>query len=978
MLTGRNVNIKALILMFCMILTSAGVVHAKKHTIMGRVFDKDTKVRLADATITVVNLTDDTVLGEGVDKGFGLQHNAESWVEVDFFANPADTFSIQVQVRKEGYRPASLTYLYTRSFPERFRIDVPVNLTKATPGEEESIGLEEVVVTATKVKMVMRGDTIVYNADAFMLSEGSMLDALIAQLPGATLDNNGRIMVNGKQIESLLVDGKDFFKGDPNVALRNLPAYVVSNVKVYEKSNPLARPGSMEERLDKTLVMDVNLKKQYQMGFVGSLEGGYGSNNRYLGRLFALEYTRQARIGAYANINNINNDSRGPGMSVNDGIIMDNGWQEARNNEGRRKLLKAGLDYYVNSTDDESQRYMKELIFKGSAQYDRITTDLEQYTSTADLLPGWPTRYGRMRLLDHNFSESVSTENSLMYWFNTNIAWIKANYRFVHGDSRTVATSAQFEKNPDESYIGEAIDSIDTGGAFGRRYGMIYLDRDNETGKSREVATDGSFYSNIRLTSGGLMGGLLFDWRYLNRHDDTDRRQTIDYTAADVDDINRSPVSRLPFRDWSYAPSLRLTQSLGRWGNLIVVDRFSVAHTRGSRKVIEPTDNLTPVEDYVVDELNSYWSGRHTNANHLSAELMSSFAFSDIYRLDINAALNVENGRRRLDYQRAEIDTVFSRNHTVWTPRLNLRFNKDGASRKEWALNARVNEVLPEMTRLLRTVDTYNPMTVRLGNPGLKKMTALYLNATFNSNNQTTKRLLFASASFNRFWNRMANYKIYDEESGVSTYMPVNISGAYEAKARVNYSQPFDRQQNLWFSTSTSAEYTHLPDYVSVSGSESAVRSLVHNTLISESLGLKWNIGKGVRTSVAFDAQWRTVSSPLAAFNDLNIWNFKTGAAVTARLPLEFDLSTDFNYYRQSGYEDNSFNKGHFVWNLRLERSFIHGALNAKIDAYDILGQISNVTATVNSLGNTETWTNSMSRYVLLSLAWRFTIMPKK
>ncbi len=120
-----------------------------------------------------------------------------------------------MQVRKEGYRPASLTYLYTRSFPERFRIDVPVNLTKRLPGEEESIGLEEVVVTATKVKMVMRGDTIVHNADAFMLSEGSMLDALIAQLPGATLDNNGRIMVNGKQIESLLVDGKDFSRATP-------------------------------------------------------------------------------------------------------------------------------------------------------------------------------------------------------------------------------------------------------------------------------------------------------------------------------------------------------------------------------------------------------------------------------------------------------------------------------------------------------------------------------------------------------------------------------------------------------------------------------------------------------------------------------------------------------------------------------------------------------------------------------------------
>ena len=81
----------------------------------------------------------------------------------------------------------------------------PIYLTR-----ERSHNLNEVSVTATKVKFYNRGDTIVYNADAFQLAEGSMLDALIEQLPGVTLDDNGVIKVNGRTVESLILNGKDF------------------------------------------------------------------------------------------------------------------------------------------------------------------------------------------------------------------------------------------------------------------------------------------------------------------------------------------------------------------------------------------------------------------------------------------------------------------------------------------------------------------------------------------------------------------------------------------------------------------------------------------------------------------------------------------------------------------------------------------------------------------------------------------------
>ena len=109
--------------------------------------------------------------------------------------------------------------------------------------------LGEVNVKASKIKMVMRGDTIVYDADAFNLAEGSMLDALVKQLPGVELRKDGRIYVNGRYIKSLLIDGHNFFAGDAGIALKNLPSYVVDKVKVYKKEEDWAYLRNPEDTL---------------------------------------------------------------------------------------------------------------------------------------------------------------------------------------------------------------------------------------------------------------------------------------------------------------------------------------------------------------------------------------------------------------------------------------------------------------------------------------------------------------------------------------------------------------------------------------------------------------------------------------------------------------------------------------------------------------------------------------------------------
>ena len=139
--------------------------------------------------------------------------------------------------------------------------------------------LAEVKVRASHIKFYHKGDTLVYNADAFNVADGSMLDALIKQLPGVELKQDGQIFVNGKRVESLLMNGEYFFRGKNQLMLENLPAYTVKDVKVYEWAGELTRMSGREHG-DLEYVMDVRLKKEYAVGWIANAEAGSGTKDR--------------------------------------------------------------------------------------------------------------------------------------------------------------------------------------------------------------------------------------------------------------------------------------------------------------------------------------------------------------------------------------------------------------------------------------------------------------------------------------------------------------------------------------------------------------------------------------------------------------------------------------------------------------------------------------------------------------------------
>ena len=284
-----------LALLFCLSAKAA----ESNHNVQGRVADKITgdpipaKVFLMDADSTIIASTEAAIEEAPYQGQIALYVFNDKRLQKGKYI---------IKASMSGYKDA-YENVTLQSQRQTVLIAKPILM------EHDVHELQEVTVKATKIKMVMRGDTIVYNADAFNLAEGSMLDALVARLPGTRLTRDGQIFVNGRLVKSLLVNGRDFFSGNPKMALENLPSYTVSKIKVYDREGQNSRL-MQRDMGDKSLVMDVKLKKEYLATLFGNVEAGAGSDGRFALKGFGMKSSRKEMFFTFTNINNLSDNQK--------------------------------------------------------------------------------------------------------------------------------------------------------------------------------------------------------------------------------------------------------------------------------------------------------------------------------------------------------------------------------------------------------------------------------------------------------------------------------------------------------------------------------------------------------------------------------------------------------------------------------------------------------------------------------------------
>ncbi len=835
-------------------------------------------------------------------------------------------------------------------------------------------------VTASKVKIYTKGDTIVYNADAFQLAEGSMLDALIRQLPGAELKDDGRILVNGKQVESLLLNGDDFFKGNNQVMLDNLPSYMVQNVQVYDKDGRLSKFAG-KNMGDRELVMDVKLKKQYSIGWIANVEGGYGTEERYLGRLFALRFTPQSRVSLYGNMNNLN-DNRKPGENSE--------WTPEKMPLGLVTTKTGGLDYQVK---DRLQHYE----VNGSASVNYTGGDFYTRTSAVSFLPQGDTyRYGNSRQTNSNLS--VSTQHYFEYkWSNMQETSIRPSFSHRRWKNHGNSLSATFSEDPFPFAGTGLLDSIsrpDAGPLLRRLALNRYLAQSK--GEGHTTSANVGMYTYLKPNNSDI---IIFnawtDWQ--ESRSDNFSHTLYDYPAAG---------GTLPsdFRNrWSHSsPDRELTYGFKGdyyfWfpNNLCITPGYSFSQEHTDKDYAlnrleqldgwaegsdHPLGALPSEVDFTLRTLDLQNSYRHnqTNTWH-QVNLYSKWEgkgdsehSSGYWRVSIN--LPVRFARYRMTYSRAGKDLNPHRNTVFFQPHFKLERYWNS-----WNSNLtaeyRLSATAVDLTDLLDIESNSDPLNIHTGNPALKDTKTHNINVRMKHNRPDKQRFFSGSAGYRLRKDAKTMSFTYDRATGVRRYRPDNINGNYIIWGSANYTLPLDHKRRLTLNTYTYGEYSHSVDLISTT-TEAPQRSTGRITWITETLRLDYRIRK-VKIGAKGYLGYNNVRSSREDFGTQNVYDFNYGPTLQADLPWGIQFSTDLTLYCRRGYDDPEANTNNLVWNARLSKRVPKANLTFLIDGFDMLGKLSNLTMTMNSQGRTETYRNVIPRYFMAHVIYRLNIKPKK
>ena len=850
--------------------------------------------------------------------------------------------------------------------------------------------LREVTIKATHIKMVSRGDTVVYDAAAFELAEGSMLDALVAQLPGAEL-KDGQIKVNGKFIESLMVNGEDFFAGNPRVALENLPSYTVKNIKVYDRASDddylRGKPAGLKKAQgeDEHMVMDVILKKAYSSGWLGNVEGGYGlPANRYMGKAFGMGYTGRWRVAAFANLNNIK-DTQSGGTSGQ----WNGGWAQ----DGELDVKIGGLDYLYSRNKTR---------ISGNVTLTHEEPEVERKSSTVSFFDSGDL-YGRSLSKSQERKFHLMSSHQLQYSGEKAYLEVVPMVDYMRNNYSRFNRNAQFTTNPHENYRLEALDSLFALGGLNSSYATTLLNRTSNgtEGKSNWIKTGVAAKTTVQIPGGNDVFEAYANGSYRR---DTDRPLT-SYNRVYGIESSASGTGENIFQDRDYV-SNNYTLNAGASYNLFI---WPYQRKRGHYVLFIPKFDFS--RNY-YDQSQLFWQQRQeiidmsnggiVPPSTIRRELLtldpnntynSIFAqdsykpgveFNYIFLPDVNGStqynlvlgMDGNLSHEHLKYDKQALDTTVTRWANTYTPSIGLKYkNQTSTANTEVKLNYNFTQSVPSIYNQLGTINDVDPLNIYVNNPDLRSSITHNVSAWFSRFWIKSHSSLTANASYGHTDRAVAQARFYNRNTGVSTWLPQNIDGNWNANGSVQYTLPFGKNDAFQLQTTTGASYVHSVDYAS--DSEKLELSVVNNLRLSEQVSINYRIGKhsfGVRGGIS----WLDSRSKRVSFEDISAFDVTAGANLLLNLPKDWQIGSDATLYSRRGYSDGTLNTNHVVWNGSISKTILKGRLTFKLDGVDILGQISNVQHVVNAQGRTETWVNSQPRYAMFHAIWRFNIIPKR
>jgi hypothetical protein len=910
--------------------------------IFGSVQDAFLGTPLPDAKVSLLLAADSSVVIESIPitkkyRDDGSVRDAQFTLEPE-----KKTCKYLLHATLNGYDDGWQTLSIDGNSTKAIMLDEPLTLLKS-----REIELNEVVVKATKVKMYYRGDTIVYDATAFKLPDGSMLDDLIHQMPGVTMNDDGQIFVNGRLVEELQLGSRAFMRGNKKVLMENLPYFTVKNIKVYEQDTDLNRAlGAQVEK--KKFVMDVNLKPEYQRGYIANIEAAGGTQDRWLGRGFLLGFTDRTRYTLQANSNNVN-ESRHIGRSdhwtpdaVPQSLLTTHSVAGEVDYQSADKSVQENLTADFTSTRDKGEMLkVNDLFVSGNPRQtthqntfnkgDKLKignhfkyVKPQKYYVESDVAFNYRTYSGNSSLLQEQFIDSL-TNRQRTDGINDGKAWGANGYLKIQPTLKNIGNSSQY---------------------FRFSTSFDYSSDENEHAKRYQVE-DILNHSNI-----GQYNSSDYSLHKVSAH--TPIFYSIENGLNQLFlDINPS-YSRDKTHDWLYHPDTLLMTSQ--------LDMLSA----------------------MTDPNNSYDSDLRTYKADIELHLARARRIHipfDIRANFIDLYLSASPTHERLSYQRGAIDTLATRNTMRFDQRLELQLFKNKDYSRPALIRLHHYEQNSPLVNQLTYRDDANPLVVRLGNPDLKPWASVtYIYAEYKDwkKNEKSYWLGNVSARAGYVHQEVVQAVSFNPTTGVYTYRPENVHGTYNLKANANITGTLGRGQHWTVASNLDGSFVHWVDHAMLAGETESQQNAVNTLSLHDNVYVQYNKDK-FNIRATGDIRWRHSEGQMYDFEVLNAFDYRYGASGRYTIPvINMTISADANMYSRRGYGSSTLNTDDFVVNASVSQPFFKGKLIARIEAFDLFHNLSSTQYEVNAQGRTETWYRSLPHYVMAHMVYHWNKNPKK
>lgn len=722
-------------------------------TVSGRVVESDSKEPAAQATVQLLSLPDSAYAA-------GIASNNQGW-----FTLP------KVKAGKYLLKVSYIGFL-TKYVP----LHLYANMTEKRVGtialESDAVMLKEAVITAEAPQVTVKEDTLEYNSSAYRTPEGAMLEELVKKLPGAEIDDEGNVKINGKEVKKIMVDGKEFFGGDVKTGLKNLPVNMIDKLKTYDKKSDLARVTGIDDGEEET-VLDLKVKKGMNQGWFGNASAAVGTEDRYGSNLMLNRFVDNSQFSLIGSANNVNDQGFSGG-----------GGPRFRNSNGLTATKMLGVNFASQS---------EKLELGGSARYnfsdrDALSTNYsERFLQNGN---SYSNSNSKNRSKNTNFKADFRLEwkpDTL-----TNIIFCP-NFSYGKSDSYSKSESGTFKSDPfnlvsnpndflDKSIWNTTDDPLDDI--------RVNASNSESSTESNSLSANASLQVNRRLNNQGRNITFRGTFSYGDNDSEQFSESLTRYfdTAAGKSDDERKQYITSPTQNYDYTAELTYNEPVAKATFLQFRYKFQYKYSESDRS----TYSLLPDADKGQDWIWNYGDGLPEGYESNKDMSLSKYAQYKYYNHDINAGLNIIREKYRLNfgvslqpqnttltYRKDDVDTIVKRKVFNFAPNIDFRYRFSKVSQLRFTYRGRASQ--PSMENLLDIEDNSNPLNVRRGNPGLKPSFSHSMRLFYNTYNGDKQRGMMAHAFLNMTQNSITNSTTYNQTTGGVTVKPENINGNWNA-----------------------------------------------------------------------------------------------------------------------------------------------------------------------------------------------------